>query len=100
MTPGTEEVLCKSESFPLLPVRTRWVNALNRGDFPGQGTNLVPWKRANQGKRHSEEPGGNSWEARGERLQCRADGNPAAEDQGEFEVIRMMLVAPWLCTST
>lgn len=64
MTPGAEEVLCKSESFPLLPVRTRWVNPLNRGDFPGQGTNLEPWRRASQGRRHGEEPGGNSWEAR------------------------------------
>ena len=60
------------------------MNQLKRGDFPGQGTNLVPWKRASQGRRNSEEPGGNSWEARGEHLQCRADGNPAAEDQGEF----------------
>lgn len=84
MTPGAQEVLYKSESFPLLPVRTRWVNPLNRGDFPGQGTNFEPWRIANQGRRrHSEEPGGSSWEAWGERL-CRADGNQAAEDQGEF----------------
>lgn len=90
MTPGAEEVLCKSESFPLLPVRTRWVNPLNRGDFPGQGTTLEPWRRASQGRRHREEPGGNSWESRGE---CKADGNHAAEDQGEFAPRELLAVS-------
>lgn len=69
MTLGTEEVLCKSESFTPWPVRTRWVNTPNGADFTEQGTNTEPWSRALGGVKTDSTVRGQE-EAAGKAREC------------------------------